>query len=78
MPLSICSTHHAQFKYVKIFEKFCLIIRNKAILSELCMEFEKKTVFILCVNSFITLFFFEIKNIALCDEPSLFFIKFFV
>ena len=30
-------------KYVKIFENFYLIIRDRAISSELCMEFGKKS-----------------------------------
>ena len=63
----MCSTH-----YVEIFGKFYLIIRDIAIVSELCMEFVKKTVFIFCVNLFIILLFFEIKIITLCDEPSFF------
>ena len=57
-----------------MFEKFCLIIKDKAIVSELCMEFGKKNVFILFVNLFIILLFFEIKNITLYDEPSFFFV----
>jgi hypothetical protein len=39
------------------------------------MEFGKKKFFILCVNLFIMLLFFEIKIITLCDEPSFFFVK---
>ena len=38
------------------------------------MEFGKKNVFILFVNLFIILLFFEIKNITLYDEPSFFFV----
>jgi hypothetical protein len=41
--ISICSTHHALSKHVKIFEKFHLIIRDTAILSEMCMELGKNT-----------------------------------
>ncbi len=33
---------------------------------------EEKTVFILCVNVFIILLFFEINNITLCAEPIFF------
>ena len=36
------------------------------------MNLEEKTVFILCVNLFIILLFFEINNITLCAEPSFF------
>ncbi len=36
------------------------------------MNLEGKTVFILCVNLFIILLFFEINNITLCAEPSFF------
>ena len=71
--ISMYFTHRALSKYVKIFEKLYLIIRNIAIVSELCMEFGKKTDFILCVNLFIILLFFEIKKITLCDEPSVFY-----
>ena len=58
--------------------KFYLIIRDIAILSELCMEFGKNTVFILCVNLLIILLLSKQKNITLCDEPSFFFVKLFV
>ena len=70
--LSICSSLS---KYVKIFEKNYLIIRDIAIVSELRMEFGKKTVFILC--KFINhTTFFEIKNVTLYDEPSFFLLNF--
>jgi hypothetical protein len=36
------------------------------------LNFGEKTVFILCVNLFIILLFFEINNITLCAEPSFF------
>ena len=40
--ISISSTHHALSKYVNTFEKFYLITKDIAIVSELCMEFGKK------------------------------------
>ena len=43
--ISVCFSHHALSKYVKIFEKFYSIIRDIAILSELYMEFGKKHCF---------------------------------
>ena len=75
--MSICS-YHPLSKYVKIFY---LIIRDIAIVSELCMEFGKRTfiLFFYFVCKFIyQATFFEIKTITLCDEPSFFFVNFFV
>ena len=64
----------SSFNYpnIKIFEKFYLIIRDIAIQSELSMEFGKKTVFILCVNLFIMLLFFEIKKYNFVRRTKLF------
>ena len=56
---SICSTHHALSRYVKIFEKFYLIIRNITIVSELCMEFGKKKLFSFCVLIYLSYYFFS-------------------
>ncbi len=53
--LSICSSVS---KYVKIFEKNYLIIRDISIVSELRMEFGKK-LFLFCVNLFIILLFLK-------------------
>ena len=39
-------THYALSKYVKIFESVYLIIRDKAIISKLCIEFGKKSCFV--------------------------------
>jgi hypothetical protein len=55
--ISICSTHHALSKYVKIFENFFLIIRDIAIVSELCMEFGKKTYFV--CKCYLSYYFFS-------------------
>ena len=60
--ISICSTHHALAKYVKIFEKFCLIIRDIVIFSELCMEFGKKKLFLFCVSIYLSYCFFRNKK----------------
>ena len=54
--ISICSTYHAPSKYVKIFENFFKIIRDIAIVSELCMKFGKKTYFV-CKFIYHTTFF---------------------
>jgi len=39
---------------------------------------QEKTVFILCVNLFIILLFFEINNITLCAEASFFILLYFL
>ena len=51
-------TNYAE-KYVKIFENFYLIIRDIAILSEICMEFGNQIFIIMCVNLFIMLLFLK-------------------
>ena len=56
--ISICSSHHALSKQVKIFEKCYLIIRDKAIVSELCIQFENKNCFyFVCQFIYHTTFF---------------------
>ena len=60
-------------KYVKIFEKFYLIIRDRAISSELCMEFGKKSFYF--VSKFIYHdTFFEKNKILLCVTKKAFFL----